>query len=91
MTAAIDRFALEGPDGAALAAWRSILILSGEHDPVTGPGQAFTRALIVGWKAAGLTGIDHRVYEGARHELFNETCREEVEGDLIAWLDAALT
>ena len=27
------------------------------------------------------------VYEGARHELFNETNREEVRADLIRWLD----
>ncbi len=67
-----------------------ILVLSGGRDPVTGPDQAFARALIAGWEAAGLTEIDHRVYPGARHELFNETCRDEVEGDLIAWLDGAL-
>ena len=67
-----------------------ILILSGGRDPVTGPDQAFARALIDGWRAGGLTRIDHRVWPDARHELFNETCREEVEGDLIAWLDQAL-
>ena len=27
------------------------------------------------------------VYDGARHELFNETNREEVRADLIRWLD----
>ena len=67
-----------------------ILIVSGQCDPVTGPDQAFARALIAGWEAAGLTRIDHRIYPGARHELFNETCREGVEDDLIAWLNVAL-
>ena len=27
------------------------------------------------------------VYEGARHELFNELNQEEVRADLIRWLD----
>ncbi|MEO8926948.1 MAG: lysophospholipase [Caulobacteraceae bacterium] len=67
-----------------------ILVLSGERDPVVGPDQAFARALIDGWRAAGLNRIDHRIYPDARHELFNETCRAEVEADLIAWLDEAL-
>jgi alpha-beta hydrolase superfamily lysophospholipase len=68
-----------------------ILVISGEFDPVTGPGQAHTNALIDGWRASGLTGIEHRVWPGGRHEMFNEINRAEVEDDLIAWLDAALT
>lgn len=67
-----------------------ILVLSGEVDPVVGPGQAFARALADAWRAAGLATIEHRVYPGARHELFNETCREEVTSELIAWLNARL-
>jgi len=67
-----------------------ILIISGECDPVVGPDQAFTRALIDSWTALGLTGIQHRVYAGGRHELFNETCRDQVEAELVAWLETAL-
>lgn len=67
-----------------------ILIISGERDPVVGPDQAFTRALIDSYRAAGLTNIEHRVWAGGRHEMFNETCRDEVETELIAWLDRAL-
>jgi alpha-beta hydrolase superfamily lysophospholipase len=76
--------------GAALAAL-PVLVMSGEVDPVVGPGQAFARVLVDGWRNAGLTRIDHRVYPGARHELFNETCRDQVTGDLIAWMDTAMT
>lgn len=67
-----------------------ILVLSGEVDPVVGPAQAFVRALIRGYQDAGLTNISHQVYPGARHELLNETCRDEVERDLVAWLGNAL-
>lgn len=65
-----------------------MLVVSGEKDPVTGPDQAFANRLIESYRQAGLTGIDHRVYPGARHELFNEINRDEVTADLIAWLDA---
>ena len=68
-----------------------ILVISGEVDPVVGPGQAFTEALIQGWEKAGLTGITHLVYAGGRHEMFNETVRETVEADLIVWLETALS
>ena len=67
-----------------------IYVISGECDPVVGPGQAFARTLIESWKAAGLRNIEHRVYAGGRHEMFNETCREQVETELIAWLDTVL-
>lgn len=66
-----------------------ICFLSGSDDPVGG----FTkgpRELIEAYGRAGLTRVTHHFYEGARHEIFNETNREEVERDLIAWLDATL-
>ena len=28
-----------------------------------------------------------KLYEGGRHEMFNEINRDEVTADLIAWLD----
>jgi alpha-beta hydrolase superfamily lysophospholipase len=64
-----------------------IYVISGEFDPVVGPDQAFARALLGGWRDAGLTNIEHRIYAGGRHEMFNEICREVVESELIAWLD----
>src|SRR5665213_391611 len=68
-----------------------ILVISGQFDPVTGPAQAFTGALIESWREAGLSGIDHRVYPGGRHELFDEINRDDVEADFVAWLDGALS
>jgi len=68
-----------------------ILVISGEVDPVVGPGQAFANALIESYAAAGLPNIQRRVYPGGRHEMFNETCRDEVEDDLVVWLDVVAT
>jgi alpha-beta hydrolase superfamily lysophospholipase len=36
---------------------------------------------------AGLTDVTLVVYPEARHEVFNETNRDEVVADLLAWLD----
>ena len=36
---------------------------------------------------AGLTDVELRVYEGGRHEVYNEINRDEVIGDLVAWIE----
>jgi len=30
------------------------------------------------------------LYEGARHEIFNETHHEKIVGDMVSWMDGAL-
>lgn len=64
-----------------------VYVISGQFDPVTGPGQAFANTLIDTYRSAGLGLVDHRVYAGGRHEMFNEIDRDRVIADLIAWLD----
>ena len=61
-------------------------VLVGDADPVNGQ-LALVHALVERYRAAGLTDVELRAYPGARHELFNETHRDEVEADLLAWLD----
>jgi alpha-beta hydrolase superfamily lysophospholipase len=41
-------------------------------------------------KACVLKDVTVKYYEGARHEVFNETNREEVFADLLGWLKARL-
>jgi len=67
-----------------------IYVISGERDPVVGPHQAYVQALIDSYRQAGLTGLAHRIYPGGRHEMFNEPCRDQVEDELVAWLEHAL-
>jgi alpha-beta hydrolase superfamily lysophospholipase len=61
------------------------LIAAGDMDPVGSYGRA-PRALAARLSAAGTKDVTLKLYTGARHELFNETCRKEFFGDLIAWL-----
>jgi alpha-beta hydrolase superfamily lysophospholipase len=71
---------------AALAAITCpVLVIAGDRDPATGMGEhasGLARAL----HEAGVEPVDCRLYSGARHELLNETNRDEVTSDVIEWL-----
>ncbi len=76
-------------DPERLAAIRSdlpVLVTVGAADPVNGQ-LALVGALVDRLTAAGLTDVTLRVWPDARHEIFNETNRDEVVADLVAWLD----
>lgn len=61
------------------------LIVSGVMDPVgaygKGPVAVYKKLLI-----SGASSVALKLYEGARHELFNETNREEIFSDISAWI-----
>jgi alpha-beta hydrolase superfamily lysophospholipase len=63
-----------------------VLLLSGQLDPVGGEEAAQVTALAEALRARGLP-VEQHVYPEARHEVFNETNRDEVVGDLLSWLD----
>jgi Lysophospholipase len=78
---------LADPD--RMAAVRSDLplyVTVGDADPVNGR-LALVHALVGRYQAAGLGDVTLHTYAGARHEVFNETNRDEVVADLLAWLD----
>ena len=62
-----------------------VLIIQGELDPV-GENLVGTRRLVTRYQALGLTRIEPRYYPGARHELLNETNRDEVTADVLGWV-----
>lgn len=71
----------------AIPAELPVLIVVGSDDTLGGEESA--RRLAEAYVTrAGLVDVEVIVYEGARHEVFNETNRDEVHADLIAWLDA---
>jgi len=62
-----------------------ILVVSGDQDPVGLHGRGV--AEFVGQlRKHGLAKIEMRLYPGARHELLNETNRDEVMQDILRWL-----
>ena len=68
---------------AAIRKDMAIYVFSGERDPVG----ANIQGLIQDLKATGFTQLTTRIYPGARHETLNETNRDEVTRDFIAWLN----
>ncbi len=77
-------------DPEALAGIRKdlpILIVSGQADPLAGDGQ-LVQLLGQRYRDAGVADVTVTVYPEARHEIFNETNRDEITADVIAWLGA---
>jgi alpha-beta hydrolase superfamily lysophospholipase len=66
-----------------------MLIAVGDQDPVNGQ-LALVNVLVDRLAAAGLTDVTLKVYVGARHEIFNETNRDEVFADVVGWLGERL-
>ena len=64
-----------------------ILIASGSADPLAGGGD-LVQLLGQRYRDAGLTDVTVTVYPEARHEILNETNRDEVTADVVAWLRA---
>ena len=66
-----------------------VLLLVGGDDTVGGERSALKLANAY-IQRSGLRDVRLIVYPGARHEVFNETNRSEVIGDLVAWLSEHL-
>ena len=65
-----------------------VLMITGEMDPASGMS-ANARELEKRLRDAGLD-VTARYYPEARHELLNETNRDEVTADVIDWLDRVI-
>jgi alpha-beta hydrolase superfamily lysophospholipase len=61
------------------------ILMAGGDDPVGNYGDGI-REIYDGLSKAGAAVLDVEIYEGARHELFNETNRAEVFRDICDWL-----
>ena len=81
--------ARRGADPAQVAAIRPdlpVYIAVGEANPVNG-GLTLLAPLTERYEAAGLTDVTVRTYPDARHEILNETNRDEIIAELNRWLD----
>ena len=66
-----------------------ILVMGGECDPVS-EGKRLN-SLANALREAGCQHLQLTIYPQARHEVFNETNRDTVTADVLAWIDQALT
>ena len=81
-----DTLRLLGRPARDLPAELPLLIMVGSDDSLGGEQSALSLAKDY-TERSGLIDVKVIVYEGARHEIFNETNRAEVMADLVAWLD----
>lgn len=63
-----------------------VLMVSGDADPVGDYGRGVRKAY-GSLQEAGLENITLTLYEGGRHELINETNRDEVMRDIFRWIE----
>jgi alpha-beta hydrolase superfamily lysophospholipase len=63
-----------------------ILLMSGSADPLSG-AMALVELVAQRYRDGGVRDVTVIGYQDARHEVFNETNRDEVTSDLISWLD----
>lgn len=63
-----------------------LLVQIGSEDSVGGERSAL-KLVDAYRRRSGLTDVTLIVYDGARHEVFNETNRDQVIADTVAWLD----
>jgi alpha-beta hydrolase superfamily lysophospholipase len=61
-----------------------IFLLAGDADPVSLGGE-LVKQVAERYRDAGIADVSLKLYPGARHEVFNETNRAEVEADFVAW------
>ncbi len=64
------------------------LVVSGDADPVGnyGKGVSYVYKKLL---TSGAEKVELKLYEGARHELFNETNADEIFLDLLKWLESS--
>jgi alpha-beta hydrolase superfamily lysophospholipase len=66
-----------------------VLFLSGEDDPVGNMTKGVIEVYNL-FKKAGTKDLNYKFYPGVRHEILNDTAKEEVFRDIIEWLDGHL-
>ncbi|MCI8594828.1 MAG: alpha/beta hydrolase [Oscillospiraceae bacterium] len=64
----------------------SIGLFSGDADPVGGMGKGVEKVYEM-YRKAGVRDLKLKLYPGGRHEIINETNKQEVYADMLAWLE----
>jgi alpha-beta hydrolase superfamily lysophospholipase len=66
-----------------------VLLLFGEDDPIGSYGKT-VRALEQRYRASGMERVTVKAYPKGRHELLNDTNRDEVTVDILGWVGQTL-
>ncbi len=64
-----------------------LLFIAGEDDPCIRSTYAWNKA-IAHMRGVGYQNIVKKLYPFARHEILNDTCRQQVLEDMLHWIDS---
>lgn len=81
------RAASDPAEVARVRAGLPIFIFSGDLDPVAGPDAIGPKVVADRYVDVGVKDVMLKLYPQGRHEMLNETNRDEVTADVIAFLD----
>lgn len=70
---------------------KPVLLIAGDNDPVGAYGKGVDKLEKFYVKTVKVNNVTKRLYEGARHEVLNETCKYEVYDDVADWLDGVFS
>ena len=66
-----------------------VLFIDGSGDPVGDYGKTVQNLYGI-YQQNGMENVQLKIYDGARHELLNETNRDEIQSDVLTWLNERL-
>lgn len=66
-----------------------LLFVSGKNDPVGNFGKGVKKSYEF-YEKAGLKNLDFRLFDGARHEILNETNKQEVYDFVFNWIETKI-
>ncbi len=66
-----------------------IYIQGGSHDPVSDMGKGLY-ALKKQYEELGMKRVEFDIYEGARHEILNDTCRDKVHENTLKFIESVI-
>ena len=83
------RFIMAPKNLALMRKTKPVYFMSGQLDPVGDYGLGVERAYKA-FRDAGCTDVKIKLYPGGRHEMLNETNKDEVYRDILAWIESKL-
>ena len=78
------------PENAALIPSKlPLFIVSGDQDPVGGLGKGVMQVYEM-YKETGIQDLTYKLYDNDRHEILNETDKQVVFEDILAWMNVRI-
>ena len=82
-------FSCNSENAALLPKKLPLFIVSGGQDPVGGLGKGVKEVYDM-YEKAGIHDLTYKLYENDRHEILNETDKQAVFEDLLAWMNVRI-